>query len=272
MTTKTIGTGGDYSTLQSWEDAAPSGTLSAPWEGLCKNQEFTAGVTISGNTTDATNCKILRTDTGASFIDNANKLTNALKYNASNGAAVRSTATYSTLIKLIENHAKVYNLQVQTTASSSVSVQANGGNPNTVANCIFEATGGVAGDFRTGVGSKAINCLFITRSNGANGLSFSANGPQWNFYNCTIVKPSDKGANGNAFNFNGAYPGTAHVVKNCAVFGFGAFYSADKFAGASCGYNASDMATIPGSNNQASATYADQFTGVTDSTIDYRAA
>ena len=45
---KTIGTGGDYSTLQSWEDACPADLVSADqiWQGRVKNQEFSSASSL----------------------------------------------------------------------------------------------------------------------------------------------------------------------------------------------------------------------------------
>jgi hypothetical protein len=91
--------GGDYSTLQAWEDACPANLVTADqiWQGQCKNQEFALNATvlnIAGTTTDATRYIELTTEAGASFRDHASKATNALRYDATKGAGIRATNAY----------------------------------------------------------------------------------------------------------------------------------------------------------------------------------
>jgi hypothetical protein len=76
-TTSTIGTASrNYSTIQAWHDAFSTGG----WIGECYNDaEFVEDVTMTGKTTSATDYIELRTASGQSFRDHANKLTNALR-------------------------------------------------------------------------------------------------------------------------------------------------------------------------------------------------
>ena len=96
---KTIGTGGDYSTLQAWEDAAPANLVSADqvWEGRVLNNLSSGStiLTISGSTSDATRFKHLTAAPGVSFRDHANKLTNPLRADNTKGVEVRCTANWS---------------------------------------------------------------------------------------------------------------------------------------------------------------------------------
>jgi len=281
MTISTIGTTGTYTTINAWEAAAPAGTLSAPWQGNCQNQTFSGGdgsgavITISGNTVDATNHKILTTDTGASFYDNANKLTNALKYNASNGAAITQSIAYNAEIVISEPFTEVTGLQLKSTQTaggrqhSPIYISTSNSSPAVITRCIVETSG--ANNAVIGVlncGYKAINCLLVQRQNnaGAYGIDSQYTNTSSGVFNCTIVKPSDDGANATGVR-NASGPG--QIVKNCAIFGFSAASSGNMSA--SGGFNATDNASAPGSNNQVSATYADQFQGVTDATMDYRA-
>jgi len=282
MTVSTIGTTGTYSTINTWEAAAPSGTLSAPWEGDCQNQTFVGGdgsdavITISGNTVSSANHKILTTDTGASFADNANKLTNALKYNASNGAAITQSTAYRACIVVNEPFTEITKLQIKST-------QTAGGRNNSpiyfntsdstnhafVKQCILESTaanGALIGILNCAY--KAINCLLVQRKNGTGGWGIDSQYTTTTsgLFNCTIVKPSDDGANGTGV-VNHSGPG--QLLKNCAVFGFAAATSGNMSS--SSGFNATDNASAPGSSNQVSATYADQFQAVADATMDFRA-
>jgi hypothetical protein len=96
--TKIIGTGGDYTTIAAWLAACPANLVTADqiWQGKLKNQTFNEAVVFSGITTDATRYIELTTDTGASFRDNASVRSNALRYNASNGAAITSSDASNT--------------------------------------------------------------------------------------------------------------------------------------------------------------------------------
>ncbi len=112
-TVKTIGTGGDYTTLQAWEDASPANLVTSDvvWQGQCFNQEFfssSAGLlNVSGSTTDATRYKELTTYAGASFVDNAGVQTNALRYNASNGAGIRNSYAWGGPVSVNESYFRI---------------------------------------------------------------------------------------------------------------------------------------------------------------------
>lgn len=267
-----------YDTWQLWDDAAAS-TLTSTWTGEQANVELTGKVTISGSTASATNYKIMKCGSGASFKDNANAATNALRYNASNGAALKSTGNYDMTITVVDDYTVIQDLQITSTYASGIPLYINCSSnsiPTTVKNCIIEQgnTGGYFYAVQVAKTVKMINCLIVNRStqNNANRYGVyiftdtSATGT-CGFYNCTIVKPS-----GNAYShaiYKRATYGGAPVVNNCAMFGFAG--STTGTFSSSSGYNATDYSSAPGSNNQVSATYADQFEVVTDSTRDYRA-
>ncbi len=89
------------------------------WQGQCQNQEFSGAitVTIEGSTSSSTAYKHLTTITGASFRDNANVQTNALRYNASNGCGIRCTNGGADTLDVFESFARVANLQLTNTGS-----------------------------------------------------------------------------------------------------------------------------------------------------------
>jgi hypothetical protein len=112
---KTIGTGGDYTSVQSWEDAAPVNLVTADqiWEGRVLSQKLTpsAGITIGGATTNASCYKHLTAQTGASFIDNP---THTLMWDENNGATIKRADNYSDVISLAEQYVKISRLQIGT--------------------------------------------------------------------------------------------------------------------------------------------------------------
>ena len=175
-TVKTIGTGGDYTTLQAWFDAAPADLTVADviWQGKVKNQEFVSASTLlnmSGKTADATRYFELTTDTGASFTDHANKATNALRYNASNGAALRITADYAAAIRCSIPFTRVSKLMMTNTSDTATSLPViftEGSGRLHVDKCIFESwnrgTTIAGGIFLNGSGSIIRNSLVVQRS------------------------------------------------------------------------------------------------------------
>ena len=199
---KTIGTGGDYSTLQAWEDACPANLVSADqiWQGKVKNQVFSASgtlLTISGTTVDSTHYVELTTDTGASFLDNASVRTNALRYNESNGAAIKITGAWANAVIISQNYTRISKLQFAgTSTGGGARAPLDIGNAGAAANCdvdscIFESySAGVSG---VAIGSVSIygantirNSLVIQRKNSNTALiaQLSAGASA---YNCTFA-------------------------------------------------------------------------------------
>ncbi len=213
---KTIGTGGDYSTLQAWEDACPANLVTADqiWQGQCKNQEFALNATIlniSGTTTDATRYIELTTEAGASFRDHASKATNALRYDATKGAGIRATNAYGKPIWVQVPYTRISNLQVQNHSASN-----NAALTVSVLNClirdsIFE---GWSTPIFTGDLCTLVNVLAIKKAAGGNivGATYGLNA-----YNCTFVVPSDVSPAANGI--SGAYGGKTANLKNTAIFG-----------------------------------------------------
>lgn len=216
----TIGTGGDYSTPQAWEDAAPANLVTSDqvWEGRLKNQAFTinAGwgiaLTISGSTSDATRYKRLTCEAGASFRDNASKLTNALRYNTANGAAIVTSANSSGAgcMSFDEAYCRVDSIQFSVTGSNNTCVSTVSANV-TVEHCVIQSTGACLGQNY----GTIRNCVLINVSNSAGQSTLNQSRGTGTTINCTIVTPSDHAATTNAINrlnYGCSY-------KNCAFFG-----------------------------------------------------
>lgn len=267
---KSIGTASrNYPTPALFAAAIPVNITAAgtdeTWTGECYNDsEFTSAVSFSGTTTDATHWIKLTTAAGHSFKDNINKLTNALKYNQANGVGIKITAGYTIAIDLAENYVTIDGIQIYRADAAGVGqcVRAASGSNQVVQNCLLHQADNNAYAYDdAAVGSaKLINTLIISTSTtkeAARGSGASS------FYNCTIVRPSDV-----VVAYAGIVSSTNTIIKNCAVFGFNAVISGS--ANAASGYNATDNASAPGSNNQVSKTYANQFTGITTTALDFR--
>ena len=171
---KTIGTGGDYSTLQAWEDACPANLVSADqiWQGQCKNQEFVVSgtvLTISGTTVDATHYVELTTEAGASFVDHADKATNAMRYNPANGAALRGSGAWVSAFAINQQYTRISKLQFSNSfngSGSGTTIFAESG-LTWFDRCIVEGHGrGIIGVFDLyGAGSVVSNCVLIQKNN-----------------------------------------------------------------------------------------------------------
>lgn len=214
--TSTIGTGGTYTTLQAWEDAAPANLVTADqvWQGACKNQTFSGSITLltmSGSTSDATRYKELTTDTGASFRDNASVQSNALMYNTANGAAITSSVTFGVVVQLNENFARLTGLQVAATSSTGQAVSASGSTAQ-INFSILEANG-TKTLFASATGTRVLNSLVVQRTGAVLIADFFTSVAA---VNTTFVIPSDKTAVNGAIRVQ--YPSGA-TFKNCAFFG-----------------------------------------------------
>jgi hypothetical protein len=269
---KVIGTGGDYTTLQSWEDALPANLVTddSIQTAELKNQEFTAAgvlLAIAGQTTDATRYIVVKCQAGASFVDNASVRSNALYYNASNGAGIRNTTIYTYAVTCTTPYTRFQGLQIKASGGASqalcVTSLATGCRADS---CLCESSNnsgsGASLDFFLSGSSVVTNCVAVQLGSGY-GFYVGTNG---NAYACTAVRPSGGGAAGFASGYGGG------VIKNCAGFGFTNFASltggGSPSWGAGSGYNATDAASATGSNNQTSLTFSSQFESATN---DFRA-
>lgn len=272
--TKTIGSGGgrDYSTLTAFEAALPA-TLADNYVGSMYNDsEFIEHVTFQGFTAGSFTVTV-QPASGQGFGDNANKLTNALRYNVSNGVGIRNTTSYEITISF-ESVTNVFLVGLQIAndvASRQAYYNAHGSSPLNTTNCLFQCNSSSASyvvAFNCGV---HINPLVITKSTSADGVTFGYVAGGTKVINATIVRPSNITAAGNGFNNNNG--GTSSpLIKNCAVFGFTNFASQNNSSHVATGsdYNASDKTIGFGSHNQASLTYANQFQDTSSSTMDFR--
>lgn len=250
----------DYSSVQAWNDAAPSNLVSADerWIGECYNQgTFTAIATIgSGWTVDATHYFWLRTAAGASFRDNASVRSNALYPNASNGVTWQIGDNYNyVLVVWAANTVLSYLQFVNTGFGGAIRNNTSAG---VIDSCLI----------RSAVGSGAAIYFPSTMYNTVvivTGSSGSCTIYQGFMYGCTFV--SANGSSGACIqndNYNSS------LWQNCACFGFASLMSGSAALNASSDYNATDLATSfgAGTHNRNSLTYASQFVSTTS---DYRA-
>jgi len=216
LVAKTIGTGGDYTTLQAWEDACPASLVTADqiWQGRVKNQVFsgtTAMLTISGTAVDSTRYVELTTDTGCSFLDNANSRTNALRYNEANGAAIKATGAWSGNVVIISQaYTRINKLQISSTSNSGFAIAQSASTYVDVDKCILESTGSAGVINLYGAGNAIRNSLVVQRK-ATSATSIAKIESNAAAYNTTFVSTASVATNG----ITGAYGN--NVIENCYV-------------------------------------------------------
>lgn len=226
--TKTIGAGGDYSTLALWIAACPSNLVTSDqvWQGKViwtssSDELSVAGVacTISGITTDSTRYVELTANTGASFADNANVQTNALRYNSANGACIKTTGSYiNGVIYNTTNYFRISKLQLLAAGTATYGLRSGGTNLS-VSQMIISRTSGAQASravLDTTSGPNIItNSLLIMDRSSATQIARNQYSTQSSYYGCTLVCPSDLTAA--TAGISKSY--STLLVKNCAIFG-----------------------------------------------------
>lgn len=243
------------------------------WQGQCQNQEFSGtGVqlTIAGSTASATAYKELTAVAGTSFRDHADKATNALRYNASNGAAIRGTSADTDTVSISNNHARVSKLQIAATGAGGRALLANAA-PVLLDFLILEgmyvgtspAIGVLGAESTTTIRNSAI----ILRASAADHIIGTGDANTF-FYNCTIAA-SDDLATAPASVFRSTANGFSTItVKNCGLFAGDSTKAiksgADTFVFTTC------YSDISGTLGVTQATYSSEFENVTDASRDFR--
>lgn len=243
--------------------------------GQCQNQEFTGAnplLTLSGTTTSTTTPITLTTKASASFVDNANKLTNALRYNASNGAAIRGTSLNDKTIIVTSGNVTVSKLQIANdvsgTAAGAIGPVSGGAN-FLLDSCIAEAnhtgtstsTGVVNANTSTTI---LYNCLIVQKASAADHI-VGMGGSAPVLRNCTLVA-SDDLATAPTMIF--AATAAVATITNCALF------AGDSTKSIVSGGAAPSFTTcysdISGTAGVTQTTYGNAFENVNNATRDFR--
>lgn len=220
---RTIGSGGDYSTLQAWEDASPANLVTSDqvWQGQLISAATALSVnggilSVGGSTVDATRYKELTTAPGASFVDHASKLTNTLRWNSSNGASIECASSYSHGIDSTEAYFRISKLQIRSFSASmsGKSVVRMSATNCSIDKCIIESGADQAVGFND-TNCKASNSLIVRRATGS-GSILTAVG-RTDLYNCTLAVPSDVASV--TYGLRVVYVSGTSTTSNCAIFG-----------------------------------------------------
>ena len=240
MATKSIGlTGRDYSTLSAWASYVNALSLSAPEVGEVYTDSGavadTTAVSIGGYTgSSSTNTVTLKAAASNSFYDNANKLTNALRYNASNGAALTNSVGYADAYTI--NGANFFIDGLQFRSSSGVASKCLVGKAAKITRTIIQHQGSSAAlttEF------EVENVAIVTKGSASQGMFMIGTGPKAT--DVTVVASTASSNTGIGQSYS-----SGALVKNCAVAGFTTDYSGT--VSASSTNNATDKGSFGGTN------------------------
>lgn len=256
-----------FATVNAWTSGSPANLVTKDWiwkgelykEGGGTNGEWT----ISSNnatsvTCDSTRYILLTAAPGQSFTDNANKLTNALRYNAANGTAISMSGNY---VKIFDTSGsavvKISGLQIRRTGASSGYLI---GNNAEFSQCIIWVI--------TYISTTSVNIYnsLIFYASSADGL-FNQGNPT--LVNNTIYN-SVGGANALLY---GNYTATGTLLRNNTFFGFNSIANRfDKINTANSTYNITNLASFgwTATGNLVSKVAANQFTSLTGGSEDFR--
>lgn len=260
--TVSIGNGGvsngyDYGDFNAISSAIPTDLVAADQKWVIEVYSthgelvFNTTQTISGKTVDATRNIVIKAADGNSFKDHANKNTNALAYNPSNGAAIKSTAGSWNYAFNFVSVSVIKGVQVKTTAELVTSIYAK-----RIESCIIDADNN---SYLEGVVQcqLLINSLIIIRAY----LGYNSSIVRLGFAGSSVVATGSTVVSfSSALSFFQKSDGGG-VVQGCVLFGAGGLLvesDAPGFVASNCATTLSALTGSTGTGNLLSVTPTDQ--------------
>jgi|GEM_PF-6727306 len=265
-TTYTCGTAGrTYSTIQAAINAIPNPPTGGYIVECYNDSEFTAGFSVTGFTTSATDFIKVTTATGQSFMDAAGAATNPQIYDQSKGVGIRvaSQGYQTSAISIDNDYVTVEKLQIKLDGgleSGIVSVTCTTNLSSVVRNCIGAINYTDAFDNSYCLynkGGSVVNSLFYVTTATGGGIStgFFTGG---NVIACAFLHL------GTAANtaINDPFGGSGNCsIIDCTFFGFTTL-NAGSNSSSYCATNAASGFT--GSGNVYGLTFANEYVGTSD--------
>jgi hypothetical protein len=140
------GTGRDYATLALAWAAIPADLVVADQSyviELYNDSEFiqNSQITLSGKTTDSTHTITVRPAASQGFTNNANVVTNALRYNIANGVGFKGTLNGVVMIQVSNAYTTVEGLQIDVGGTNTCAAIVVSNDTAVVQNCLIEYSG-----------------------------------------------------------------------------------------------------------------------------------
>lgn len=222
---KTLGPGGDYTSLDAWNDGPPGHNLVTAaiiWEGQCLPGFNPAGgsgtlLTISGSTSDSAHYKHLTTAPGAGFSDNASAQTNPLRFDSSMGVGLSANGYHTPTIAVSEAYARITKLQIENQGSNSEPAVSVTGTNVQIDGCILEGSAPPSVLEISGSNPVVTNTLILSRASSPTSVIALSGVVGGTFVNDTVAVVSDKAPSSS--NLLKLTYSTSIVAKNCAFFG-----------------------------------------------------
>jgi hypothetical protein len=271
---KTIGTGGDYATVQAWWNDIPTVVgnanlvvADATMTGKALNDLSSSGIILDQsaggpNATDSTHYVTLTSNAALNF-------SAGLNVASANGPVLTSTGTSDSAIVLVIGYTRLVGLQV-VGARGAVHIKAGADN-TLLDSCVFQSngTGNLPPVYNESGNNVVIrNCVSYLGSGTSSNRAFTS-GVAIELDYFTIAVASDASA---SFLSLVSLP-TGTTATNCTFFGGGNTATFDNGGGTPTYTNcATDFASPPsGTAWQSGLTYANQFNGTTTATMDLKA-
>lgn len=290
-TVKTIGTGSglgitpDYATIALWESYLNGlGAFSDDQVGrLCwassANQMTTGGETFDGSAPGSYTIILESGDSsgnvGGSFRDNADKTTNALVYNASNGAALLCNGG-SPALTINDPNITVRYLQIKKTGNYNDVISALTADTGKVLDsCIvqFSTAGNTTNLVSIRDATIRNNLILLTNTNstGTRGIACPSGAGTSAIYNNAIV--NTKGTS-SRLGIMKNYAGDTITARNNALYGWSVDWSGST-SNVTASNNATDLtsgttSTLPGSSNQYDLVGSTEWESVSNGAEDFR--
>jgi len=240
------------------------------WQGQCENEKFVVigapVVTISGSTSSSTAYKEITTVAGASFRDNANIQTNALRWVGTNGCAFSSV--FADCLVSSEANARGSNIQLNSDDAGGLGVTSASTDALfdfLIVEGLYAGTDAALGAAYLLSNAKLRNSLVIQNASAADHIIGTGTGSP-SLYNTTVVACDDlataptsifkSGASGTVTVQNGdlfAGDPTKAIKAGSATYNFTTCYS--------------DISGTPGVTQT---NYSGEFENVNDATRDFR--
>lgn len=255
----TIKSGGDFTTMADFFFDLTGDTLAADVEGLVTGLITDSANVALSSVTFAGHTITIKPDTGQAFTENVNKLTNALRWNSSNGAALDSTANSNGWD--IDSAITIQDLQWRRSVAFNVAFDAPGANI-TATRCIFEINEGCYGGFWWHT-PTINNCLFIHTNGSISGGAFLSSQSGGTINNSVVANLATV-----VSTIDCSYGTT--TLRNVAVYSNGSTEVAGSTTGSN---NATDLAAgsgLPATGLQTSLVGTTEWENVSVGTHDFR--